>query len=151
MSARRALGAGHIFVSARLADSGRFVLVGLLGLGVNQAALLLLVEGTHLNYLLGAVLASQASTAFNFAGVELWAFGGRKREGGLLARFLAFDALNASSLILRLPIMFLLTSGLHLHYLASNLIAIGFLTAVRFLVSDGIIWPRRLAGAGRAQ
>jgi dolichol-phosphate mannosyltransferase len=144
------LAGGRLWIMSRLAPSGRFVLIGLLGLAANQALLWGLVEGSHLQYLLAAALSSQGSTAFNFAGVELWAFGDRKRGSGLLRRFLAFDALNVSALLLRLPILFLLTSGLHIHYLLSNLVAIGLLTVTRFLVSDGLIWPRSVT-VGRAQ
>jgi putative flippase GtrA len=43
-----------------------------------------------------------------------------------------------------LPILFVLTSGLHVHYLVSNLVAIAVLTIIRFLVSDGLIWSKQL-------
>jgi dolichol-phosphate mannosyltransferase len=128
------------WVQTRSAAGGRFLAVGLLGIGVNQLLLWALVEGTHVNYLLAAIVASQGSTTFNFAGVELWVFGERRQRSGLLRRFLAFDALNASALLLRLPILFALTTGLRVHYLASNLLAIGLLTAIRFVFSDRLIW-----------
>jgi len=136
------------WVQTRIAAGGRFLAVGLLGIGVNQLLLWAVVEGTHVHYLLAAILASQGSTAFNFAGVELWVFGERRRRTGVLRRFLAFDGLNASALLLRLPILFALTSGLHIHYLISNLLAIGLLTAVRFVFSDRLIWRSPLAQPG---
>lgn len=136
------------WVQTRVLAGGRFLAVGLLGIGVNQLLLWALVEGTHLNYLLAAILASQGSTAFNFAGVELWVFGERRQRTGLLRRFLAFDALNASALLLRLPILFVLTSGLHIHYLVSNLLAIGLLTTIRFVFSDRLIWRNPIAEPG---
>src|SRR5438105_1223906 len=110
-----------------MAAGGRFLIVGFLGIGVNQGLLWALVDGGHLNYLLAAVVASQGSTAFNFAGVEVWVFQDRRNRRSLLKRFIAFDALNASALLLRLPILFALTSILHVHYLISNLIAIALL------------------------
>ncbi len=136
------------WVQSRIAAGGRFLAVGLLGIGVNQLLLWALVEGTHIHYLLGAIVASQGSTAFNFAGVELWVFGERRQRTGLVRRFLAFDALNASALLLRLPILFALTSGLRVHYLVSNLLAIGLLTAIRFVFSDRFIWRLPLAEPG---
>jgi dolichol-phosphate mannosyltransferase len=123
----------------RISAGGRFLVVGLLGIGVNQVLLWLIVEVAGIHYLLAAILASQGSTAFNFAGVESWVFHGAWKPG-ILRRFLAFDLLNSSSLLLRLPVLFVLTSGLHLHYLLSNLLAIGVLTAVRFVVADRVIW-----------
>ncbi len=139
------------WIQTRIAAGGRFLGIGFLGIGVNQLLLWALVEGTHIHYLVAAILASQGSTVFNFAGVELWVFAERRRRAGLLRRFLAFDALNASALLLRLPILFALTSGLHIHYLASNLIAIGLLTLIRFVLSDGLIWRRSLPQAGPPQ
>lgn len=118
-------------------------MVGVVGIGINQLLLWVLVAGPGIHYLLAAILASQGSTTFNFLGVESWVFRGR-RSRGILRRFLAFDALNSTSLLLRLPILFGLTSGLHFHYLLSNLLAIGVLTIARFLISDSIIWPKRL-------
>jgi dolichol-phosphate mannosyltransferase len=123
----------------RVTSGGRFLVVGLLGIGVNQLLLWLIVELAGIHYLLAAILASQGSTAFNFAGVESWVFRGSGKRG-LVKRFLAFDVLNSLSLLLRLPMLFVLTSGLHLHYLISNLLAIGVLTAVRFVVADRVIW-----------
>jgi putative flippase GtrA len=131
------------WISARAASGSRFLLVGAAGIVVNQLLLWALVSGLGLHYLLGAVVASQGSTAFNFIGVEGWVFRSR-RTSGPLYRFLAFDALNSTSLLLRLPILFVLTSGLHVHYLVSNLVAIAVLTIIRFLVSDGLIWSKQL-------
>src|SRR5260370_42558708 len=110
MTVAGVLVAGRQWFRNRLPAGGRFVLVGLLGLGVNQLLLWALVEAFHLHYLLAAVLGSQGSTAFNFGGAELWAFGDRRRSSGIVRRFVAFDALNATSLLLRLPILFVLTS-----------------------------------------
>lgn len=123
----------------RLATGGRFLVVGLLGIGVNQLLLWLLVEFAHLNYLVAAILASQGSTTFNFAGAESWVFHG-SWQPGMVRRFLAFDVLNSASLLLRIPILYVLTSGLHVHYLVSNLLAIGVLTLLRFTVADSVIW-----------
>ena len=133
------LGLAWKWARARLTRGGRFLVVGLLGIGVNQFLLWAIVELTGLNYLLAAIIASQGSTAFNFAGVESWVFRGAWKPG-IVKRFLAFDVLNSLALLLRLPMLFVLTSGLHVHYLVSNLLAIGVLTAVRFVVADGVIW-----------
>lgn len=136
---RSRVGLAWKWAKTRVTAGGRFLLVGLLGIGVNQFLLWVIVELAGIHYLLAAILASQGSTAFNFAGVESWVFHGAWKPG-IVRRFLAFDVLNSFSLLLRLPILFVLTSGLHLHYLLSNLLAIGVLTAVRFVVADAVIW-----------
>ena len=125
--------------TTRVNAGSKFLFVGLLGIGVNQLLLWVLVEAAGIYYLPAAALASQGSTAFNFALVESWVFQGAGRPG-IIKRFLAFDVLNSLSLLLRLPMLFVLTSGLHLHYLLSNLLAIGVLTLVRFIVADRVIW-----------
>jgi dolichol-phosphate mannosyltransferase len=118
---------------------GRFALVGLSGLLVNQLLLWAQVEGFRLHYLAAAVVATQGSTIWNFALTERWVYP-RRRAGRLPLRFLAFALVNNSTLLLRLPIMAVLTSVKGMHYLASNLITLALLFLYRFLVSDRLIW-----------
>jgi dolichol-phosphate mannosyltransferase len=143
---RSSVGLAWTWAQTRVTTGGRFLVVGLLGIGVNQLLLWAIVELAGIHYLLAAILASQGSTAFNFAGVETWVFRGAAKRG-ILKRFLAFDVLNSLSLLARLPILFVLTSGLHLHYLLSNLVAIGVLTALRFVVADRVIWKAPVPSA----
>ncbi|HUY56203.1 MAG TPA: GtrA family protein [Candidatus Micrarchaeaceae archaeon] len=128
---------------ARLARGFRFGLVGLLGLAVNQFVLWLLVSAFGLNYLIAAVVASQASTAAAFVINETWVFRAQpvsRSFRSLLRRFLVFDALNAVSLLLRLPVLYVLTSVVGVNYLLSNLAAIAIFMLMRFVVADGWIW-----------
>lgn len=134
------------WAGGKLPAAWRFGVVGAAGLAVNQALLWLLVDGGNLNYLLGAAVASQGSTAFNFAGLEAWVFRGRRSRGRVF-RFILFDLINSSSLAVRLPVMFVLTSELQVHYLQSNIIALALTTLIRFLIADELIWARH----GRAR
>jgi putative flippase GtrA len=129
-------------IVARVRRFVRFGLVGLSGVLVNEAALAALVDIIHLNYLVGAVVATQCSTAWNFALVEWWAFDGADHRGGRARRFLMFWAVNMVALGLRGPILALLTSAFHIHYLLSNLISLGVLVVLRFAVADSLIWGR---------
>lgn len=127
----------------RLVRASRFALVGLVSLGVNQAVLWALVTFTGMSYLLGAVFASQASTLVAYLANEFWVFPGRSEAGRRfqwVRRLLVFDSLNTASLLLRLPVLFLLTSGLHVNYLISNMVAIGLFMVIRFFVADAWIW-----------
>lgn len=137
-------------IGRKLQDGSRFMLVGVAGIGVNQVLLWMLVSGFHINYLLGAVLASQGSTLFNFVGVETWVFRGAPRTGrkGLAVRFVAFDALNSLSLVLRIPMLYLLVSVAGIHYLVGNLVAIAVTTVARFAVADSFIWSNRTKNGG---
>ena len=118
---------------------GSFGLVGLSGIAVNQLLMWGLVEGGHVNYLIAAVLASVGSTTSNFFLTEFWVFRSRRRPG-VGRRYLGFVALTAVTTPVRLPILFVLTSVLGLHYLISNLVALGSLFGGRYLVSSLFIW-----------
>ena len=129
----------------RLVSGSQFATIGILGLAVNQALLWLLVDGSHIQYVLAAGLATQGSTTFNFLGAESWVFRTR-RVGGLRStavRFIAYDALNSATLIVRLPFLYVLVSGLHIHYLVANLASLCALTLLRYLVADWLIWSTR--------
>jgi dolichol-phosphate mannosyltransferase len=127
----------------------RFAAVGISGIVVNQLVLWLWVAGGDHHYLLGAVVATQGSSTWNFCLTERWVFpatGGRRLWG----RFLLFLAMNNSTLLLRVPLLALLTSVFGLHYLLSNLVTLVALFLLRFLVSDRLIWKRNGAAAAAA-
>ena len=124
----------------------RFATVGVSGILVNQLVLWLWVAGGDHHYLLGAVVATQGSSTWNFCLTERWVFpatGGRRLGG----RFLLFLAMNNSTLLLRVPLLALLTSFFGLHYLVSNLLTLVVLFLLRFLASDRLIWKQDAAAA----
>jgi putative flippase GtrA len=138
------MNAKHRLLS-RLIVGWRFLFVGVLGIGVNQAALAAMVEIGHFHYLFGAIVATVVSSTFNFGCSELWVFRGRGTAGGIAVarRYVGFLAVNSSTLLVRLPMLYLLTSLIAVHYLIANLLAIGAMTGIRFLVADMVIWPGR--------
>ena len=121
----------------------KFALVGILGIFVNQLALFLLTDGIGIFYLVSAVLASQVSTLNNFLFTELWVFRGREVNGHVLFRYLTFNILNMSTLFVRVPVLFVLTDIVGMHYLVSNIFAIGTTFGIRYLVADNWIWAGR--------
>jgi putative flippase GtrA len=120
---------------------GSFGLVGLSGIAVNQLLMWGLVEAGHLNYLVAAVVASVGSTTSNFVLTEFWVFRSRRRPG-VGRRYLGFVALTAGTTPVRLPILFVLTSVVGIHYLISNLVALGSVFGGRYLVSSLFIWRK---------
>lgn len=123
----------------RLVTLVRFAAVGASGIVVNQLLLWLWVAGGEQHYLLGAVVATQGSSTWNFFLTERWVFpgaGGRR----LRSRFLLFLGMNNSTLLLRIPVLALLTSFLGINYLVSNFLTLVVLFLLRFLVSDRLIW-----------
>jgi dolichol-phosphate mannosyltransferase len=126
-----------------LLSPSKFAVVGILGIGVNQAALFGLTEAVGIHYLLSSILASQVSTLNNFLLTELWVFAGRDHRSHVVFRYLVFNLLNVSTLSVRVPVLFLLTELAGFHYLASNLVAIGLTFGIRYLIADNWIWAGR--------
>jgi dolichol-phosphate mannosyltransferase len=127
--------------SGRQARFAGFAVVGLTGFAVNLGVTAALTEWTGTPYLLSAFLATQASTTWNFALTEAFVFGDR-RSRGLVRRFLSFALLNEGAFALRGPMIYALTAGLGLHYLASTFASLVGLTVARFAVSDRWIWTK---------
>ena len=123
----------------RAIAAGRFGLVGLSGLVVNQAMLAGFVELGGIGYALASILATQGSTTWNFALTDLWVFR-KERTGSALRRFGLFAAMNNAALLLRVPLLVWLVTSLGLHYLTANLVTLVLLFVLRFALSDRLIW-----------
>jgi dolichol-phosphate mannosyltransferase len=132
----------HLELGRVVTRFGRFGVVGATGLLVNTLVLAALAGPLGVNYILAAILATQASTLWNFTLTELWVFGDRKHRRSLIQRIAMFFVMNNAALPLRIPIIFALTSLLGVHYLFSNLISMVALTLLRFAVADTVIWGK---------
>ena len=137
-------GLRYLSLLARLRFA-RFGLVGASGLVVNTLVLALLTDVAGLFYVVSAVIATQASTLWNFCFTELWVFSDREHKRGRASRMALFFLMNNAALALRGPLLVLLTSGLGIHYVVSNIISLVALTLVRFALADTWIWAK--AGA----
>jgi putative flippase GtrA len=127
----------------RISQLGRmlaFGLVGLSGMVVNTAALWLFYNVLGIHHLLGAALATQASTTWNFALIEALVYG-RTGNGTWRGRAARFVILNNLLLLLRLPAMqALIWSGVGV--LTANAVTLVVLFLLRFLISDRVIYGR---------
>ena len=128
----------------------RFGAVGITGLVVNTALLGAFTELAGIPYWISAVLATQGSTLWNFALIELWVFPDRQQRRARSSRLVLFLVMNNTALILRGPILVFLTEGLGVYYLLSNLISLVVMTLVRFGISDRLIWAKVKATEERA-
>ena len=134
-------GLRYLSLLARLRFA-RFGVVGITGLVVNTLVLALLTDVAGLFYLVSAVIATQASTLWNFCFTELWVFSDRDHKRGRANRMALFFLMNNTALALRGPLLVLLTSGLGIHYVVSNVISLVGLTLVRFALADTWIWAK---------
>ena len=128
-------------VSRRLT---RFGMVGASGLVVNLLLLAAFTDVAGFHYLLSAALATQGSTLWNFTLADRWVFGERAGSHRRLFRLSQFLLMNNGALLLRGTFLVILTSGLGVHYLISNLITLLALGLSRYAVSDGWIWAESL-------
>ncbi len=121
----------------------RFALVGLSGILVNAAALVLFTEAFHIFYLLSAILATQVSTAWNFFLTEYWVFNDRKdrqQSHSFWARLAGFYTINNLLLTVRGPMISGMVEWLGLNYVIANVFSIGLGTLLRYFVSDKLLW-----------
>lgn len=116
-----------------------FAAVGATGLVVNTIAFWLLVRFGHVPYLWAAVLSTQVSTTWNFAGMELFVFSGRK-GGSFWGRYLRFCLLNNTVMLARLPFLALLVSIVHCPKTLANVLTLIAVFVVRFGISDRFIY-----------
>jgi putative flippase GtrA len=130
--------------SLRLGDLpvrfSRFGMVGATGLAVNMVLIAILTDVVGMYYVAGAVLATQGSTLWNFCLTELWVFHDRKHRRSGSSRMAMFFAVNNAALLLRVPLLFSLTTGLGVNYLISNFLSLVCLTVVRYALADTWIW-----------
>ena len=118
----------------------RFILVGISGLLVNALVLAFVTEALGVFYLLSAIVATQASTLWNFGLSEAWVFHRAHDPRGRLRRLSLFLVMNNAAFGLRGPMIVVLTSLLGIHYLASNLISLIALLVLRYGLADHVIW-----------
>jgi dolichol-phosphate mannosyltransferase len=125
--------------SPKLRRAVGFGAVGATGLVVNAIAFWVMVRFGHLPYVWAAVLATQVSTTWNFAGMELFVFRGRE-SGRMWRRYIRFSILNNSVMLARLPFLALLVEVLHVPEVMANVFTLLAVFLVRFGISDKFIY-----------
>jgi dolichol-phosphate mannosyltransferase len=123
----------------------KFNAVGLGGVAVQLAALALYRTGFGLNTLLATFLAVETAVVHNFFWHERWTWVERTRKSlgvrRIISRLVRFNLANgAVSIVGNLVIMWLLVDRLQMHYIVSNLLAIGACSIVNFFVSDRLVF-----------
>ena len=129
--------------AARLRRLVTFGLVGLTGLAVNTGVLWLLTKGGSAHhYLIAAILATEASTTWNFLLTETVVFRGPK-PGSVTGRGIRFYLVNHIALLLRLPVLALLVEQFHMGVLPGNVVTLVLLFALRFIIADAAIYSEK--------
>src|SRR3954453_18878761 len=118
-----------------------FGLVGLSGIAVNSAALWLFhLQVFQVHYLVAAAMATQVSTLWNFILTDRLVFRTADTDGRW-GRLWRFFLLNNLALLLRLPMLAALVN-LGLSVLPANIVTLLAIFAVRYAISDRLIFGR---------
>jgi dolichol-phosphate mannosyltransferase len=118
----------------------RFGLVGASGVIVNQVLVVALTEILGIYYVASAILATFGSSTWNFIGADTWAFADRRVDRPVRNRYLGFLGLNLALLVLRVPMLWLLTEVIGIHYSISNLVSLVVLFGLRLALADVWLW-----------
>jgi len=116
-----------------------FALIGVSGLLPNQLALWLLAGVAGVHYLPAAVAANLIAVGWNFALTDMLLYRNR-RHRSFASRITRFFVLGNADLLLRIPLLALLVSGLQMGVLVANLVTLLASFVVRFLILDKVIY-----------
>jgi dolichol-phosphate mannosyltransferase len=133
-------------VSLRLADPGRilkFGIVGISGVGVNTFFLWFFTEVGNLYYLLSSPLAVEISIVSNFLLNNYWTFRESNDDTSLWTRMRRFHITAAGGFAINYAILWSVTEFLNVHYLLSNLL--GILAAFLWNYAVNVKWTWRRA------
>ncbi len=119
----------------------RFSMVGASGIVVNEAALAVFVAIFHVNYIVGALLATPCSTLWNFILLEVWVFKNTSHRHRRWHRWIMLMVVNNIANFATLPLLVLCTSVLGINYLISNLLTLILVVLARFALADRIWAP----------
>jgi putative flippase GtrA len=134
---------GRISDSASLRRLCVFSLVGVMGFGVQIAALLALGAVASLPDWLAVALAVEAAVLHNFIWHERWTWADRTGGtcGGVLARLAKFNvATGGFSILSNVGLTAFFASAFHLPLVAANVAAVATLSLVTFATADRFVF-----------
>ncbi|MCM4078864.1 glycosyltransferase [Paractinoplanes hotanensis] len=120
-----------------------FALIGISGLLPNQSALWFLHDVVGVHYLPAAIVANLLAVGWNFLLTDALLYRDRRQHRSFTGRISRFFVLGNADLLLRVPLLALLVSGLHVGVLIANLLTLLVSFVVRFLILDGVIYRAR--------
>lgn len=117
-----------------------WIAIGLTGLVVNTGLLWFLADRVGVHYLVAAIVATQASSTWNFALVDSLVYRGTKKHTWW-RRLAGFLIAGNVALLLRVPLLAVLVSGLGLHYLMANVVTLVLTFLGRFAIQEKLSMP----------
>ena len=120
----------------------QYVLVGALGLGVNQGVLFIATGVAGLSYVIGGTLSRVLSVLTNYAVNDAWTWGGRGDPGPreYAVRGVKYVLTRIVGIGIGLAALVLFVELLGLHYLVANVLAVGVGIVWGFGASERWVW-----------
>lgn len=140
---RRATPLGSVILAVTSAATPRllkFGLVGISGLLVNSAILVLLVQAGHLSPSIGEALATEVAILSNFALHDRWTFRGVRNSHRWFERAVRFNLAALGGLLITVAVLTVLSSRFHLFYLIANVFAVGAGCLCNYILSSRFAW-----------
>jgi uncharacterized membrane protein/putative flippase GtrA len=132
----------HLAPESRNRRLLQYVLVGALGLGVNQGVLFLATGIVGLPYFVGGTLSRVLSVLTNYALNDAWTWSGRGEAGAYeyAVRGLKYVLTRIVGIAIGLAALVVFVEVLGLHYLIANVLAIGVGIVWGFGASERWVW-----------
>jgi putative flippase GtrA len=117
----------------------KFLVVGAIGLAVNQGALFLIVSLSDASLAVASPVAILLSMVVTFVLNEVWTW--HDRGGGrLLTRAALYGTINSGGLLINAGLLLFLEREFGMHYLMANLIGAGVAALWNFGLNHVITW-----------
>ena len=117
----------------------KFIVVGAIGLAVNQGILSVLHGQMQWNVEVASVVAVLASMVVTFALNEIWTWHDRG-SGKVIHRAMSYVPINCGGLIINTGLLYVLVHQFDMHYLLANLIGAGAAAIWNFALNNAITW-----------
>ena len=120
----------------------KFILVGAIGIVINEGLLYLLTNQVGLFYLLSSVIAVQIAILNNFVWNHLWTFHDRRTiKDSVWYKLAKFELVSIGGKLANILVLYLMVAFLDVHYLIANLFGIAAGFVINFLLNN--IWTWR--------
>jgi putative flippase GtrA len=117
----------------------KFLLVGAVGLGVNQVMLIILHDSVSLALAVASVLAVAVSMIVTFTLNEMWTWHDRG-SNPIIHRMGSYVPINTVGLAINTGVLLLLVDRFEVHKLVANLIGAGLAAIWNFCLNSAVTW-----------
>ncbi len=117
----------------------KFLVVGAVGLAVNQVMLLVFHDLVNLKLAVSSVLAIATSMLVTFVLNEVWTWHDRGR-GMIYHRLAMYVPINTVGLVINTAVLLVLVERYDVHKLVANLIGAGLAAIWNFCLNSAITW-----------